>query len=110
MYESGISLLPADARTLMHFGDLLRDMGHDQPALATYRRWADLFPDQPAAHSRIASVHYRRRAWDDGEIACRQAIEMSPNEAFFHAQLAEIYERTNRLEAAHQAATRDPAR
>jgi tetratricopeptide (TPR) repeat protein len=90
----------------MYFGDQLRNLGHHQPALAIYRRWAGLFPNEPAAYSRIASVHYKLRDWDNAETACLQAARLSPNEAFFHAQLAEIYERTNRIEAAREMASR----
>jgi predicted O-linked N-acetylglucosamine transferase (SPINDLY family) len=80
LIEQSISAYP-NAIYYNNFGNMLREKGRLDEAIAGYRRAVALQPDYPEAHNNLGNVLREARQPDAAMRSCAQAIALSPGYA-----------------------------
>jgi tetratricopeptide (TPR) repeat protein len=84
-------------------GELLREQGRWQDAIAAYRRAIELFPDFSWSHHNLADCYKKVEQWADAAVAYQSAIELNPDFIWSYYSLGEAFEHQANWQAAAQA-------
>lgn len=79
-YDSMIALNEDDDRGHAGRGWVLRDMGHDEDAVAAYQRASDIRPDRAPYLSNAAIIMMRLGRYDDARPILERALALDPND------------------------------
>jgi tetratricopeptide (TPR) repeat protein len=81
-------------------GNVYRDLGRHDDALAAYQRAIELDPKLTYPHNGLGAVYADLGRHDDALASYNRAIELDPKDAASHRSLADIYQIIGRYEKA----------
>lgn len=88
------ALRPKDSSAQFYVGYILQKLERTDDAIAAFRRAAELDPDYVVGLLYLASSLGKDSNWAKAEFALRQAIEVRPDSASAHNDLAAVLQKT----------------
>ncbi|RQR47686.1 tetratricopeptide repeat protein [Burkholderia sp. Bp9140] len=105
-YDAGLALMERslaarpDASYFNNLGNMLRECGRLDDAIAHYRRAVALRPDYPEAHNNLGNALRDAREPGEAMQSCSRAIELRPGYAEAYNNLGNVLQDLGELEAA----------
>ncbi|MBR8186087.1 tetratricopeptide repeat protein [Burkholderia ambifaria] len=105
-YDAGLALMERslaerpDASYFNNFGNMLRECGRLDDAIAHYRRAVALRPDYPEAHNNLGNALRDARDPAEAMQSCSRAIELRPGYAEAYNNLGNVLQDLGELDAA----------
>ena len=106
LIAEAIKLNPAEAKYHSNLGNVLRDSGHGEEAIASYRRALSLDGGLAEVYHNLGTVLGEVGRWQEGIPALRRAIEIDPDYALSHGTLAMLLEQAGQWKEAIETARR----
>lgn len=98
LYRALLKKQPKHGGALVNLGQLLRQQGRHEDALAQYQKAAAL-PDAPyEAWFNLANTQVSCKQFADAKTSLLRALELNPDAAQAHYQLGCVYKRQDRLQ------------
>ncbi|MDE2260609.1 MAG: tetratricopeptide repeat protein, partial [Betaproteobacteria bacterium] len=85
--QKATELLPDDAEAHYNLGNVLKDLGQLDEAMASYRRAIGIKPDFAEAHSNLGVIQQGLGLNDEAMASCCRALELKPGFAEAHSNL-----------------------
>ncbi len=98
--KRSVELLPDDAEAHSNLGNVLRDIGRLDDAVASCRRALEIKPDYAEAHSNLGNALKDLGQLDDAVASYRQALELKPDYAEAHSNLGNALKDLGQLDDA----------
>ncbi|WP_448337817.1 tetratricopeptide repeat protein, partial [Chloroflexus aurantiacus] len=102
-YQRAIALDPQYAYPWNGLGNVYRQQGRYDEAIAAYQRAIDIDPQFAAPWQGLGLVYTLQGELEQAVTAFRRAIELAPEEGTFYGSLAGVLRRLGREEEARQA-------
>ncbi|MFP3502367.1 tetratricopeptide repeat protein [Burkholderia sp. SIMBA_062] len=105
-YDAGLALMERslaarpDASYFNNLGNMLRECGRLDDAIAHYRRAVALRPDYPEAHNNLGNALRDARDLAEAMQSCSRAIELRPGYAEAYNNLGNVLQDLGELDAA----------
>src|SRR5207253_2756895 len=105
-YDAGLALMERslaarpDASYFNNLGNMLRECGRLDDAIAHYRRAVALRPDYPEAHNNLGNALRDARDPAEAMQSCSRAIELRPGYAEAYNNLGNVLQDLGELDAA----------
>ena len=106
--REALRLRPDHAETLAALGIMLANLSHEQEAVATAQRAAELDPLNAATQMDLLSIFYVNGRYQEAERAGRRAIELLPGGQIVHSWLALSLVEQHRFPEAEAEARLEP--
>lgn len=86
-----------------NLGNILKDQGKLDEAVACYARALELNPGFAGAHNNLGNALRNQGRLDEAVASFTRALELKPDFVDAHCNLFELYEKSNQLSAAREA-------
>jgi predicted O-linked N-acetylglucosamine transferase (SPINDLY family) len=83
-FQKTVELMPNDAEAHNNLGNVLKDLGQLDSAVASYRRALEIKPDFAEAHSNLGAVVKGVGQYESSLEICRRAVALNPGSAEAH--------------------------
>ena len=98
--QEAAKLLPDDADAHNNLGNALKDLGHFEEAVASYRRALEIAPALAEAYNNLGIAQNALRQLDAAVASYRRALEIKPDYAEAHSNLGLTLQTLDRFEDA----------
>ncbi len=102
-YQQALVLAPYNVSLHNNYGNVLRELGRLDEALAEYHQIITLNPKDEGVYNNIALVHMQRQQYVEAERYCLQALSLNPKLVQAYNNLGGIYKYMGRLPEAQKA-------
>jgi predicted O-linked N-acetylglucosamine transferase (SPINDLY family) len=102
-YQQALELAPYNVVLHNNYGNVLRELGRLDEALAEYHQIITLNPKDEGVYNNIALVHMQRQQYVEAERYCQQALSLNPKLVQAYNNLGGIYKYMGRLAEAQKA-------